>query len=990
MILGILSVAGLVAGVLSFGAFGYTQARNSEVIVGPDVNFGFLQDPRMVAVSESHFYVFSGHIGVFRLCIIDRTTRQTIVSSAHFDALPLDIRVANNHLFLFFATNYRVLPLSSVTNPSVPNFDISPSSILLSPPQNMLTGQIHTAFSVRALTISTVRVHFASTRFFGWHDLTLGSWAQDDHGLGNLPNQPNTIIRGIAEHPNGTIYTITSFIHHNHFRIFEDGIVLGELFTAMPSSFHIVGDFLVFLLGQQIISFNLDTHKLTFIDPATTNDFLVAQSYEPVHISALSPSEVFVLDARKSSIDQYHHNVNNVLAFSAPVFAAQGDGFGFLNVPTAMGLIGERELVVADFSPNFRNLRGQNQYRQVPWGQPRGEEIFMISAITSNLHNIVFAAATFFPEGQSTNAQTRILTFDTRGNRLEESWTHFYIGENPHPFEGITQIFTNPATGQVFALDVNTMALSPTGRILALEHGRFVAVQTPFIITGDTRAVISNTLSAPRLPDLLVLVNAQVGTAHVNVALELPARNISNPGNILLPRPLEFNEPSIIRDVAVDTLGNLVILAEDELTREVSLNHFVFTQGTGTNFTLTPHPQGWQVLSEATLSRNPSLQFDRLSNRLYWLGTRHAVEGTSMLTQQDGLVWSFRHPSPIHHYDWEQRNHEVRTPILTPAATRPLFGQINDLADEFTPLMFDFPASINPRREMPKGAVFIILKNLETVHPTDTIYRGRAFPYSLVSFQVPIPGQAIGQQHVGYINNRFIDFTFSEYATNDDVFQTGGENLSNRGRVILNGVPIFKYPTAMIYALRIGVLQKTTPTGENSITVSRRITQVDARGWEFFEIRINRDGTPNPLGDYVGFVFERHVIDFYSNPSIHVAQFRPNARVSVPSTVNPRVAHIFEDAHGLIPRGEGDNREFLNQGTRIFIRNRLDRDRPFTEVYYHDAELDLIMRGFIRTDFITPSTLSVLQIIGLAVAGLGIITAIALFVMHVKRRRATN
>ncbi|MCL2587603.1 MAG: hypothetical protein FWE31_05230 [Firmicutes bacterium] len=875
------SLAVLILGmVVSASLFLVGFSRPSQTLVHPDLdqNWGFLQSPQKLAANELNFFVISGQASTYHLSIIHRATREEIISES-FSNMPLDMRVAGNHLFLFWGNNYRVLNVLTLTD----GFDVNSFTAI------PYTGMpVASAFGLNQVG-GQIRVLFAHNNDYGWHTLnTMTLMGSAPMGGGSLLSVNHNTITAIAQDAAGITYLFARFGASNNFNIFRstENMPLVDTDFLRPYSFHVSGNSLVFIEGIRIFVQNTSGTGASYINAQPSfvpGNFSLGNSYQPRRLSVVGNS-VFVLDGHKSSIDLYTINHAGVIGFSSTAFAAMGNELGFMNWPTAMTLIDEGQLIVADLSPRIRRLSAAHNYRQLEWS----DEGVFINDMAFNNHNRVFASVVH-------NLQNQVWTFDLEGNRLATSWTGF---------NNVSQLVVNNATQEIYAMDTGA------GQILRLIPGgtEVVTLPSPVTITSGTRAVIANRFDT----DFLVLVNAG-GHWEVNMTT-----------NIASPLALTFD----VLDVTVDTVGGIIVLGED------SGNKIAWFDG-----------QTLELTGATVATFNPALNFDRMTTRLYWLGARHAVESITL-----NEVWSFRNtvaPNFVH-YNWN-----TPTPILQPTSASPLFGQVTEDA-----LLFEFPASVNAIRALPELEVFIVLRNLAP-----------DFNYSLISWQ----------GYVRYLNNRFI-IPYTDYFDDTvDLFGTTGTRVNDErlGRVILNGVRIFKYPTSD--SVHVSTINKTRDRA-TAITVTRRILIPDLRDWEFFEVRLNANGTLNPTsGAYVGFINFRHVINYYLAPSMEVHQFRPNARTTT-------AAQLFNDSLGQELR-EG---EILVRRTEVFVRGGIDRALLWTAVYYYDEEMGRVMHGFVWTEYLVPRGISIWQIMGIAALVIGAITATVFLAMHFRRRRTVS
>ncbi|MCL2846841.1 MAG: hypothetical protein FWE38_04075 [Firmicutes bacterium] len=522
--------------------------------------------------------------------------------------------------------------------------------------------------------------------------------------------------------------------------------------------------------------------------------------------------------------------------------------------------------------------------------------------------------------------ENRIQRFDLDAERVGGIITHTSDGGR---FGNIVQLTANPATHEIFALDAIR-----NETIWIFRNGLFIPQNIGFAITPLTRAAI-----AP-LTNTMFFINVRIGNTNNNHV----AVNMTTWTHTALTLPTA----ATIRDITVDTLGNPIVIGTD------NSNNGAFFHHTGTR----------TDIPNASFGGNPSLSFDRLNNTLYWIGLRHAVESLALTSSDDTAVWGLRYPHAWQHYDYTRPG-----PILAPSESNPLFMAVETIHSQ-APQLFEFPASVNPLGEVAPGTI------VQIITPR-AIGNGVDFPYAYVR---------VGSS-VGYINRKFL--THTTYSTTQNIFGTATNNTTNTGRVIVGGVLIFRYPTStpmnspVGWGITVGSeLDRRAINDAGGLSIIRRITVPDGRqptGWEFFEIRVDENGNPNTAGLYAGFVYTGHIIYFDEPPSTIILS--PNARIILPSGYE--FAQVYFDPLGANPQVDIT----LLHRQQIRVIGRLDRSRPFTRINFEDPDMG-IRHGYVETRFIVTDTLTTWQLIGIIIAGVGVVAAAFFTIKHFRKKRA--
>ena len=948
------------------GVSAITRVSATHFLAVPDdINYFYLSSPRMAVGDNTHLYVVHQVGTETRLSVFTRTTppRETVEDGIVLPNGLLDIALVGGNVFFLFenrviihnATLLRTassLPTSTPHNthyfPNVPGTSMANWSV----------------FNVSGIG-TNFRILFASGNSYGSMMLTSQLvFSEMDIPLRTLSSIGQII--GITC-KNDAVYALASDRHiqpTQRFNIYR----LNPTQTSSPthvSPLHIfrrprtypsITNFssiqtgtesgFAFLSGPIAIS---GPNTITFfhygqadpvseVPPEPYSRVSVRYSFDPIFLSVRG-GEILVVDAVKSSIDEYGIE-NGMLAFvgDSPLLAHFGMDAGFLYTPQSLAIIeegtgAEGRLVVADSSDYIKLFDRSDRSTSSPFIF-HNDDFPFVTAMVFNNNDTLFTYT----------IDRQIHRFSSNGrNPIGQPISTFLpvTGTDRVPFGLITSLINDPSDGTIFAIDADNRAL------LRFDGTDFRRVPTTFEIGDETRGTIAG--------GSLVLMNTIVGSNRTNHVLNLRTSSITYT-TLTVP----VTSTCTILDVATDALGDLVVLVQE---------------GNGALSVLLMNLQGAHarhpVPSGTTASLFPSAVFDRLSNTLYWIGTRHAIEAMHLRNE----LWGFRNWNGNTfgykpHYAWDAwetiANNRTRAvqPWRLASESTELFMEVSSSS-----LLFDFPNSIRPRSTLTAGTRVLILSHVAEID-------GLLFPdYAYV---------LVGRQ-TGYVNRtRFLTSTAYVATT---VFDRGPLNPDRIGRVVVNNAPIYKYPTGIVNELLLSSVNMNHATSdtEPGLIINRRITVPDARDWTFFEVRLNADGTPNPDGRYVGFISIGHVINFFYGPSN--PRFVSNARVNVPRTENPRVAPVFYDSLGLNPNGD-----FLPHNHRIRINGPMNGE--FTRIIYqlvlHDDEDFTVViqrHGYIKTSFIIADGLTTLQLIGIIIAVIGAIAAVCLIVLHFKRRR---
>lgn len=957
--------------------------RTVDVVVQPGVSYNFLANPQFMGADSNFLYIVDGD----ELVIVRRSTaiteRRFPINNGQSNFTPIYMTISNDFMFLFSNTGYFVFSIPSlhelgngtplmgqsinasyIPNPILPNRALP---LLLQRPL---------VFDVVHLTDTTFHILSAYRNRHSSQQVTVHS-SSVTHGTASVTEiNANQMIHGIAVGSGGAIHLLASAPLLDYFFIYRAGQttpIHSQGDFIRPHSFNYVDNGFVFITGEQhsrimFLDTSVTPHEFGYV-LASTDALRIHESFEPISTfilpsgDARSDIEVFVIDARKASIDIYQVGEATItIRPNSPAIASRSGDGGFFNSPSAMALIGEDRFLVGDVSDSvklvdrntnnppqsFVSARGPNDYISIP------------QAIAFNNHQLIYIY----------DWDGRIQRFDMDGRAVG----------TPIPMGGmVTQLIPDPSTQLIYALNAEGL----TGRIYRSSGASFAQLEpaTAVTISTLTRGVVSSHHNH------LFLVNANaIGAATRHVAI-----NLRYPHAVTdITAQINFATAGVTpHDITVDTLGNLLIMGRGSNNR-LYLNQFILSP----SFNTTLGYSHDIFLNGATAGPNPSLSFDRLNNKLLWVGANHAIEGIYLRGTTD--PWGFR-------YDWTNGNFNNRahynfreaTPIAQPTADRPLFGRVfgsEELEQRNlrAPLLFSYPNSIRPITQLSPNTRFMIMQHDATFGP-------HVFGYSKV---------LVGTT-VGYLNHRFMQEPAPAYSRTDNVFDSPtAPNLTNSGRVVVNGLVILKYPTSA----NIGVGNRYIPAstvngaartlnknfnadgrvngeGTQGLHILRRITVPDSRGWEFYEILLDAEGNPNPNpapGEPVfsGFVFTGYVINWMEYPS--QAAFVPNARITIPSSYSPRLVPVYSrPSFDAVRPGE-----MLSHDQRVRIVGNFDRSRPFTRIIYFDEELGRTVEGYVETRYIAPDSMSPWIIVGIVIAGLGLIGVIVFTVMHFRRKRA--
>ncbi|MCL2569791.1 MAG: hypothetical protein FWE16_01120 [Firmicutes bacterium] len=913
------------------------NARPMELQTQGGVNYNYLSSPRLVSACANFVHVVNYNAGVVELLTLGRLDGQTVARTVLTMGLPRHIEYSSGHLFVFLPERFYVFSsIDLATDGALPL-----NTIVLA---YTATNQVMNVFSIRNTGTMQFQVMFGHQNLYGFANFNANTFVITRFPLRSLNFQQT--VAGVRSVGNEIFLLASSPQNPQLFFIYRSGsntpLAPEHRGWSNVSAFNLIGTpenpTFVFIADRSLVLFA--SNFIYELEPLMSQDFFTQENYIPISLFARSTTEIFVVDQRKQSIDQYQIQ-NNRLAFVRTVAASRGDDFGFFNFPSSIALIREMEFLVADYSHSVRLVDRNSD--ELPTTFIDHNRAMTGGIMVYDNGNYVYIY---------NDKEQRIVRFNLNGEQVGAAFYTFWDGGSNQNFGLITQLVSNHVTQEIFALDTTL------NNIYILRGTRFEVLPTTFYIAWNTRAVIS----AER--DVMYLINTGVGSnVHLSLCLDTHVTT-------LLTTALAFGAGYELRDITIDVQENLIILAQNIISRDVYFNHVLIEDPVVGPRTFTKAFGTHQLIDGASVRMNPSLQLCKLNNKIFWIGRTHSIEAASLRSDN---IWTFRYDwtasgfEQHEGYDWQ----EIR-PI--PVEYIPLFGRVAG-----NPFLYEFPSSVNPLMRLNNNTVVRILSH-------DTEYDSVQFDYLLVMFE----NLQTRVLTVGYINSRFI--MFDVVYCSDDIFrESDHENLLGNGRVILNNVPIFKYPSSVrpVFDLRLSSISKNFnytpvvfPGRAPGLHIERRITHRDANGWEFFQIRVDHEGRPHPDGLFLGFVYVGHVININEPPS-NTQNLNPNARVVLPTDYNPRRIPVFTDANGV----HAIDGEYLEHHQLVRVQGRIDRSREFTFITYLDEETGVLRRAYVRTRYLVPDGLSTWQLLGIILVIVGSLGATLFLIKHYRNKK---
>ena len=787
------------------------------------------------------------------------------------------------------------------------------------------TTQVNRSFfGVTHIAVNTFAISSAQGSSYGFHTLTISGGGFVREGFNNRTLTGQT-IRGIAMNVTQTVFLLASVPPSNlEFAIFQSG----SNDPLLSGTHFSVPTAFTILHGEGFLM--VDNNRRIVFQNETDATFVAAAPLGGTW-TRLNYHPIFIFARAISEIlvvDTWKNSIDH--------YVITGNNMEFAG--TALASRGNDHGFFND--PASMTMVGEGKLLVSDFS----ETVRLIDRNKSSLptpfvlQNISVVNSMAFDNYQTVfmyEIGNRIVRFDLEGNRVGNPITTYWDGHAEFSFGRISQLVADLSTRIVYALDpLNDMLYRFVG-------GRFELVPiTNFVITAATRMAVDNHNNR------LFFINA--------MTLSGETRHVFLDGTQIA---FTFTDPAtVVRDIVVDTLGNPFVLTQ--VNNQVFLYHFTSQPGGG--FTQ------WRTqLEGATIGFNPSLNFDRLNSIVYWIGAKHAVEAVHMRQNSDP-VWSFRHnwgtsggewySTERPHYDWENLK-----PLEKPTE---LFADIKTGGT----VLYEFPSSINPKGFLLQGRTVMILQSFAK-------YPGADFNYALV-----LP---IGHTVPSFVNREFLNIRTDYFRTKNMFDVTVSEN-NQSGLVVSGNAQVLKYPTTVKFPMSLHSLPQSFNANAGGLRVERRITIGDIQGMEFFEIRINASGAPDILGGFVGYVSVDNVIDFFSHPSSKVLV--SNARVSIPSDRTYQTVSVYSDHAGI----ELVNGITLANNQEVRINGRLDRTREFTFVQFWEDWGDgngRLSHGYIRTEYIVPNTLTLLQLLGIILASLGAVAVIVFLALHMRRKK---
>ena len=534
------------------GIFLNIHAANlpTEVELAEGVRYNYLSNPRLLVADSSNIYIINENT----LLKISRGTGQTVPTMPTPSLTPnaIDISIANNRIFVFWETSFNVYSLDL---------------ILL----NTVTGLPSSRVFAVEYKNNQYNVYHANTDVLyirGYNASLSNSPASIQYFSGQAINSISTA--------NNTVYVLAGSTFS---RIYDAGTTnqISELNNDyyLAHSLSYIGNNMFTLIGgitPTLYLYDQAKDTKTEVPIGNPNVMNLSSNYDPVHVFALSQTEIFVIDGIKHSIDQYAIE-NNALTFKFTIAAHCGDDNGFYFDPLALCTLDDGRYLVADHA----GIKLTDKSKE-----PKDQTTLLLPRLGTNSQAPTVEAIAF-------DYYKHIYTYDSnktiRKYELRGSNTLVLAPNQPvaATYGKIVQLVAAPDQS-IYAIDSQNHTIWKISESGTVTH---LALHPSVSITSDTRAAIFETT--------MYLINP-------NVTIDL-----ENPDNIQ-PAPIYTAMGTTLVDIIVDYLGAVNILSK-----------------TGTVYFLND-----DTLTNANVSASPDLNIDRIAGTVMWLGKNHSVQSTTI------------------------------------------------------------------------------------------------------------------------------------------------------------------------------------------------------------------------------------------------------------------------------------------------------------------------------------------------------------------------
>ena len=864
-----------------------------ETTEGVKYNYLNISDRSLIAADADNIFVTDEQNYILK---VNRTSGQTVLkSTSQLMSTPRCIRVVGGTLFVFFDTSFQTWLTSNLT--------LSGTGYSLSLSSSFYVKANGSAYHVYAAYKETVL-------FYNFIPQT-NTCSLDPSKTKTLTGQQ---ITGIATEGE-TVYVLATVpqsgslygIYNAETKVRYDNAAAAQIDTSNLINISSGKFALITENDRKRVTYFNGSDYTPLSDPEETTTRELKSSYRPICIATLSPSEIFVLDGVKKSIDQYKINEEGLLEFDTTIAAHFGDDNGFYYDPTAICTTEGGRYVVAD----------RAGLKLIDMSKPAENQTTLILEKPSS--RIMLVAYDYYKH---------IYTYDENNQIKKYELVFTYNKDNLITAVSFNQnpVQTIPVTGKILQLvaspDQNVYALNQNGKIEKISGTTLTPlVITPSVtVTASTRAAVYETETGFMM--YLINPNTEINLTNLTSA----SKTYTAGGTVLL-------------DIATDALREPVVLSKD----------------TANTYYLNNEEIEGKAYQPATVAGIPSLCTDRLNAKAFWLGENHSIQSAEL------DLWS---PEGASTYQWNKKDPVER---LTTAEAQTLFIKTRP---DTAAVLYTYPNAMEPIAQISAAELGVTLKVLKY----ETVIDGHTLPYAYAMYETQGSESMPGKHYVGYIAYALTEeVVASDYSTTDLKFRPQNQPLAGAGsgRIILNGVLIFKYPTSVDFELVAGSAPKNfnLPDGDGLI-INREITVADLRGWVFYEVGLDANGSPDPFGPYVGYIAKGHVIDSTEPPSN--VQFSSNARIVALASEK---VQVYGDASNQFPY----ENEYLVNKQEIRISMPFDKSQPYTRVTFVDKAIGLEYTGYVETRYIKPDGISALQVIGvILVAGALIAVAVLL------------
>ena len=903
-------------------------------------NYYYLPDPKVVTADANTVFVLDGEGAGKRLLAFNAFGSLAPTPPRYPLDSPLSpnvsfIKHAGNMIFLFEEDGFTAVSYNNQTR-----------IFTLHTPVKVEFANNFQLFDVKAVNASTYRVFYASTSVtaprYGWTEYSTSNWSPTNSFLSDNLTVSNS-IQSIAADGASTLYinVLNLWDTGETYNIYQvnistPGTLIGPVNPTPLSSFKSLS----VIQGKATFVYINNNKGLTLFDKNihTNNPFVIhPDNAPPSAFSAAANRDPYFVT---TTTGQNYAYVIDRQKLSVDRYIIKNDSTLEFDAIVVAHRGGDRGFFNTPTTLTLINseVRKGNDIASSEYlvtdraGQVMYNSISSTGTVTASpfFEDTSTRLSTFVRATYDNYDTVYIYDYDTihQRNRVRTfTLDGRFSGVEYINFGHVTHLFAD-ANRTVYALD----SVQERMHVFGVNVTRTHVTLPPTYATQNTRGVYSEQL------DAVILANA---TNQV-IVLSLDGTYYT----------LTFGETVI--DVATDALGNLLLLTADG-------TKYYISQFARNNQTITTTATWRQEITGATVAlSNPSLNLDRMNKRILYIGTRHAIESFEL----GAGAWSPNDHEPD--TAWKDTSSALRRFDTSDTNSVPVFLTASG---DGGAVIYEYPGGTRALAHAPKNAVLKVLD----------------FSTYFVMYENP----ATGKIFTGYVSKRAVKA--------DEPYSV--PRFEN-ARVIFSHTIVYKYPTTDRSLLPVGqtlslfTLAKNFEYGAGQtggLHLWHRVTATDARGFDFFEIRLrkNADGTYFPIRNddktttdvYVGYVNASHVMDYTLGPSIK--KFLPNATVRIPASHNISQIQIYE-------RDAGAARELPNEvlknKQKIRVLGKLNKSREYTQIHYYDDVLGWTQAGWIKTEYIVMDGLSAMQLIAIAALSMLVVGGGTFAVIYLKRR----